>query len=79
MRGRPALKPAAQACPEGGEGGGEQGEGAEEVGEGREGPGREGGEGEKEEGKSLRADAATWFKLLPVVNFICEVVDQNVI
>ena len=33
----------------------------------------------REEGKSLRADAAAQFKLLPVVNFIREVVDQNVI
>ena len=38
-----------------------------------------GGEGERREGKSLRADAAGQIKLLPVVNFIHEVVDQNVI
>ena len=53
--------------------------------EGRGGGGRGGtgggrGEGVKrEEGKSLSADAAAQFKLLPVVNFIREVVDQNVI
>lgn len=29
--------------------------------------------------KSPCADAAAQIKLLPVVNFICEVVDQNVI
>lgn len=56
------------------------GRGAEGRGGGGKGGTGGGGEGEKrEEGKSLRADAAAQFKLLPVVNFICEVVDQNVI
>lgn len=60
-----------------GEGSGGEGWGTSRGGRGGMGGGGEGAE--REEGKSLPADAAAQFKLLPVVNFIREVVDQNVI